>query len=58
MLNGKVGFHSDSCLEGCSVRFRVSLMHDVEVITLALKTIRARLGFVGCGSAVATGSAI
>jgi hypothetical protein len=36
MLDGRVGFHSSSCLEGLSVCLRVRLRGDVEAITFDL----------------------
>ena len=36
MLDGKVGFHSGSCLEGRPVRLRVPSTRDFEAITIAL----------------------
>jgi hypothetical protein len=38
-LDGKGGFHSSSCLEGRSVRFRFPLMGNFEAITIDLEQL-------------------
>jgi len=44
MLDGRVGFHSSSCLEGRLVHFRVPSTRNFEAIRIALDELSLRFG--------------